>query len=114
VTVSGSIDQTARDYWSGDYRAAVDDALKTNAPYLFWLQIVLAAAHGQLGEHQPASAAVRALMTQIPSFSENPRAILNRWFQADMVEHLIQGLQKAGMSIAEADSEAGRPPGVSP
>jgi hypothetical protein len=62
---------------------------------------VLAAAHGQLGEQQPASAAVLALITQFPSFSANPRAILNT---ADMVEHLIQGLQKAGMSIVEAAS----------
>jgi len=38
-------------------------------------------------------------MTQIPSFSANPRAILSTWLQADMVEHLIQGLQKAGMSM---------------
>ena len=43
-------------------------------------------------------------MTQIPSFSANPRAILNTWIQADMVEHLMQGLQKAGMSIGEAAS----------
>ena len=93
-----------REYWSGNYRAAIDEAVRTNAPYLFWLQIVLAAAHGQLGEQQPASAAVRALMAQNPSFSANPRAILNTWIQADMVEHLIQGLQKAGMSIAEAAS----------
>jgi serine/threonine protein kinase len=93
-----------REYWSGNYRAAIDEAVRTNAPYLFWMQIVLAAAHGQLGEQQPASAAVRALMTQIPSFSANPRAILNTWIQAAMVEHLIQGLRKAGMSIAEAAS----------
>ena len=44
-------------------------------------------------------------MTQIPSFSVNPRAILNTWFQADMVEHLIQGLHKAGMSRAAAGSD---------
>jgi serine/threonine protein kinase len=93
-----------REYWSGNYRAAIDEAVRTNAPYLFWLQIVLAAAHGQLGEQQPASAAVRAVITQIPSFSANPRAILNTWIQPDMVEHLIQGLQKAGMSIAETAS----------
>ena len=91
-----------REYWSRNYRAAVDEAVRTNAPYLFWLQIVLAAAHGQLGEHEPASAALRALSMQIPSFSANPRAILNTWLQADMVEHLIQGLRKAGMSIAES------------
>ena len=94
-----------REYWSRNYRGAVDEAVRTNAPYLFWMQIVLAAAHGQLGEHEPASAAVRALSTQIPSFSANPRAILNTWLQADMVEHLIQGLQKAGMSIAGAASD---------
>ena len=93
-----------REYWSGNYRAAIDEAVRTNAPYLFWLQIVLAAAHGQLGEQEPAAAAVRALLTQIPSFSADPRAILNTWIQADMVEHLVQGLQKAGMSIAEAAS----------
>jgi hypothetical protein len=93
-----------REYWSGNYRAAIDEAVRTNAPYLFWLQIVLAAAHGQLGEQQPASAAVRAVITQIPSFSANPRAILNTWIQPDMVGHLIQGLQKAGMSIAETAS----------
>ena len=93
-----------REYWRGNYRAAIDEAVWTNAPYLFWLQIVLAAAHGQLGEQQPASAAVRALLTQIPSFSANPRAILNTWLQADMVEHLIQGLRKAGLSIADAAS----------
>jgi hypothetical protein len=61
-----------REYWSGNYRAAIDEAVRTNAPYLFWLQIVLAAPHGQLGEQQPASAAVRALMTQIPSFFSEP------------------------------------------
>jgi hypothetical protein len=43
-------------------------------------------------------------MTQVPSFSANPLAILHTWLQADLVEHLIQGLQKAGMSIAEAAS----------
>lgn len=95
---------SVREYWSGNYRAAIDEAVKTNAPYLFWLQIVLAAANGQLGEQQAASAAVRALMTQVPSFSAEPRAILRTWLQADLVEHLIQGLQKAGMSIAEAAS----------
>jgi TolB-like protein len=91
-----------KEYWRGDYRAAIDEAVRTNAPYLFWMQIVLAAAHGQLGEQHSATAAVRALMMQVPGFSANPRAILSTWIQADMVEHLIEGLRKAGMSIAES------------
>ena len=82
-------------YWSGNYRAAIDEAVRTNAPYLFWMQIVLAAAHGQLGGQQAASAALRALMTQTPSFSAHPRAFLNAWMQANIVEHLVQGLRTA-------------------
>src|SRR4029079_16936533 len=39
-----------KEYWSGNYRAAVDEAVKANAPYLFWLQVLLAAAYGQLGD----------------------------------------------------------------
>jgi len=96
---------SCKEYWSGNYRAAVDEAVKANAPYLFWLQILLASAHGQLGEQQAASAAVRALMAQVPGFSANPRAILSTWLQPDFVEHLIQGLQKAGMSIAASASD---------
>jgi hypothetical protein len=65
---------------------------------------VLAAAHGLLGEQQAAPGAVRALMTQVPTFSADPRAILQTWLHAELVEHLMQGLQKAGMSIAEAAS----------
>jgi hypothetical protein len=91
-----------REYWGGNYRAAIDEAVRTNAPYLFWLQIVLAAAHGQLGEQQAAATAVRALIDQVPDFPVNARAVLNTWIQPDLVEHLIQGLRKAGMSIVSA------------
>jgi predicted Zn-dependent protease len=90
-----------KEYWLGNYRAAVDEAHKTNAPYLFWLQIVLAAAYGQLGEQQAASTALRALNAQVPEFSANARAILAMWLQPDFVEHAIQGLRKAGMPIDE-------------
>jgi TolB-like protein len=86
-----------REYWKGNYRAAIDEAIKTNAPGLFWLQIVLAAAHGQLGEKQAAATAVQALTAQMPSFSANARDILGTWFLPDFVDQLIKGLQKAGL-----------------
>jgi hypothetical protein len=38
--------------------------------------------------------AVRKPMLRQPSFSANPRAILNTWLQADMVEHLIRDSRK--------------------
>jgi hypothetical protein len=48
---------------------------------MFWLQIVLAAADGQLGEQQAAAAAGRALTTQFSNFSADPRAILHTRLQ---------------------------------
>ena len=91
-----------KEYWSGNYIAAVNEAVKANAPYLFWLQILLAASHGQLGDQQAAAAAARAVTDQVPGFAVNARAILGTWLRPDLVKHLIQGLQKAGMSIAAA------------
>lgn len=92
-----------KEYWRGNYRASVDEAIKANAPDLFWLQVGLAAAYGQLGDQQAASVAIRALNAQVPGFAANARAILGIWLQTDLVEHVIQGLGKAGMSIEEPD-----------
>ena len=89
-----------KEYWNGNYRAAVDEAVKTNAPYLFWMQVGLAAGHGQLGEHTAAAAAVRALTEQVPDFAANARTILGTWLQPEFVERLIEGLRKAGMTVS--------------
>jgi TolB-like protein len=96
-----------REYWKGNYRSAVNEANKTNAPYLFWMQIVLAAAHGQLHERDAGSAAVDLLTTQVPSFSANAWGILGTWLQPSLVEHLIEGLRKAGMTIDQSRAAGG-------
>jgi serine/threonine protein kinase len=90
-----------KEYCAGNYSAAIEEALKTNAPYLFWLQIVLAAACGQLGDREASSSAVTALTAQVPDFSPNARKILDTWLQPELVAHLIEGLQKAGVPIDE-------------
>jgi tetratricopeptide (TPR) repeat protein len=87
---------SVKQYMKANYCAAVDEAVKTNAPDLFWIQIILAAAHAQLGEHEAAAAAVRALQRLVPDFAANAGAILGTWFQSDDVEHFIDGLRKAG------------------
>ena len=97
-----------REYWKSHYRSAVDEAVKTNAPQLFWMQIVLAAAHGQLGERDAASAALKALTAQVPDFSKNASGILGTWLQQpSLVGHLIEGLRKAGMRIDESGAAGG-------
>jgi adenylate cyclase len=92
-----------REYTKANYRAAVDEALKTNAPDLFWMQVVLAAAHGQLGEQEAAASAVRALLTLVPTFATNSHAILGTWLQADDVDHFMDGLRKAGLGDSSPD-----------
>jgi serine/threonine protein kinase len=88
-----------KEYWRGNYSAAIEEALRTNAPYLFWMQILLAASCGQLGEQEAASAAVTALTAQVPDFLSQPRTMLGTWLQPALVDHLIDGLRKAGMPI---------------
>jgi non-specific serine/threonine protein kinase len=90
-----------KEYSKGNYREAVDEAVKANAPYLFWLQVILAAAYGQLGEQAGAAAAIRAITEQVPGFAANARAIGGTWLQTDDLEHLLRGLEKAGMRIGE-------------
>jgi hypothetical protein len=55
---------------------------------MFWLQIVLAAADGQLGEQQAAAAAGRALTTQFSNFSADPRAILHTRLQVPLANRM--------------------------
>jgi serine/threonine protein kinase len=68
---------------------------------LFWMQAVLAAAHGQLGEHEPAATAVRALHMLVPDFAANAEAILGTWLQTKSVDHFMDGLRKAGLGMGE-------------
>jgi TolB-like protein len=86
-----------REYAKANYRAAVDEAVKTNAPDLFWMQAVLAASHGQLDEQEAAASALRRLNTLVPGFAMNARAILGTWLQSRDVDHFLEGLRKAGL-----------------
>ena len=87
-----------REYAKANYRAAVDEAVRTNAPDLFWMQAVLAAAHGQLGEQAAATSALYRLNTLVPGFATNAPAILGTWLQSNDVDHFLEGLRKAGLS----------------
>ena len=102
------------EYWKANYTAAVDTAVRSNAPDLFWIQVLLAAAYGQLGQSEAASRVVRALKAQIPDFPAKARSILGTWLQSDFVAHLIEGLRKAGMQIDDEGSQtvAAAPPSI--
>jgi TolB-like protein len=86
-------------YRRRDYPRALDYALRINNPGQYWVHILMAAAHGQLGNHAQAAEAVRELQALKPDFESDPRREM-RWFaEREHIDHLLEGLRKAGMEI---------------
>jgi TolB-like protein/predicted Ser/Thr protein kinase len=91
-------------YRKQDYRGALDFALKINMPGFWRTSLALATAYGQLGEREAASNAVRDLLAVKPDFAVVAREELAKWWDPQLVEHLIDGLRKAGLEIAPTRS----------
>jgi TolB-like protein len=86
-------------YRKGDYRAALDVALKVNMPGFWRTHLALAAAYGQLGEKEAARSSVRELLAVRSDFAVSAREELGKWWDPALIEHLIDGLRKAGLEI---------------
>jgi len=86
-------------YRNSDYRGALDIALKINTRGIWGAIVVLAAAHGQLGEREAAQDAVRELLALMPYFAPTARQECEKWWEPQLVEHLLDGLRKAGLEI---------------
>jgi len=93
----------ANAYNKGAYREALDAALRINMPGYFHTQAALAAAAGQLGQHETARKAVRDLLAIKPGFGNEARHEYEKWYSPELVEHLLDGLRKAGLEIAPAE-----------
>jgi TolB-like protein/tetratricopeptide (TPR) repeat protein len=91
-------------YRKGDYRTALNFALKANMPGFWQTSLALATAYGQLGEREAASSAVRDLLAVRPDYATNAREeLLHRWYP-EFVELLVDGLRKAGLEVASKQS----------
>jgi serine/threonine protein kinase len=88
-------------YRKRDYRGAVEVALKVNMPGFWRTHAAFAAAHGQLGELDAAHNAVRDLLAIRPDFAVVAREELGKWWDPELVEHLIEGFRKAGLEIPD-------------
>jgi hypothetical protein len=86
---------------------ALDVVLKVNMPAFWRTHFALATAYAQLGERDAASNAVRALLTIRPDFPVVARNELRKWWDAELIQHLIDGLRRAGLEIA---GDNGAPP----
>jgi serine/threonine protein kinase len=87
-------------YRKGDYRGALEVAFKVNMPGFWRTNVALAAVYGQLGEREAAQKALKKLLALRPEFATAAREELAKWWDQQLVEHLMDGLYKAGLETA--------------
>jgi TolB-like protein/Tfp pilus assembly protein PilF/predicted Ser/Thr protein kinase len=86
-------------YRRRDYPGALASALRVNMPGYFWAHAALAAVYGQLGEQERARVALRELHLLAPDLGTIAREKYGKWFDAELTEHLLDGLRRAGLDI---------------
>jgi adenylate cyclase len=86
-------------YRKGDYRGALEFALKVNMPGFWRNELALAATYGQLGELELARNAARELLAVRPDFALVAREECGKWWDPELVEQIVDGLRKAGLEI---------------
>jgi TolB-like protein/tetratricopeptide (TPR) repeat protein len=96
------------EYRLANYRAAVDEFIKANAPDVFWTNWLLAAAYGQLGELAAARNALRDLLAQKEDFAQSAAELMGKWFEPQLAGQLMEGLRKAGLVVVP-EKGAGAP-----
>ena len=82
-----------------DYRGALATALKMNLPGVSLVEVALAATYGQLADGEAARHAIRDLLAIRPDYAAMARQELGKWFDGEIVEHLLDGLRKAGLDV---------------
>jgi tetratricopeptide (TPR) repeat protein len=93
-------------YRQRNYEEALGIALKMNLPGVSLVEVALAAAAGQLGDQMTAGNALRELLTIKPDYAVVSREELGKWFDLEIVEHLIDGLRKAGLEVTSVSPKA--------
>ena len=97
-------------FHKGEYEQALERANRVDVPGLFWPYLVMASACGHLGRRAEAAAAVRDLLALDPDFAAHARSNVGTWhFASGLMEPILEGLRKAGLSIPEADDSSSSP-----
>jgi TolB-like protein len=97
-------------FHKGEYEQALECANRVDVPGLFWPFLVMASACGHLGRRAEAAAAVRDLLALDPEFAAHARANVGTWhFASGLMEPILEGLRKAGLSIPATDGSADSP-----
>jgi len=96
-------------YRQRDYQRALDLALKVDMPALWRTQLMLAVTNAQLGHLPAAQNAVQQLLAVRSDFAQIARTELAKWWDPELIEHLIDGLRKAGLEVADDPGGAATP-----
>jgi adenylate cyclase len=87
-------------YRDKDYEKALKEANNYQVPGFFWGPLLRAAALGQLSRVDEAQMELEQLIQIKPDFEKKAPYLISRFVKEDaLVEQLIGGLQKAGLSI---------------
>jgi tetratricopeptide (TPR) repeat protein len=86
-------------YRRGDYQTALISLGRAHMPGQAYSQALFASVLGQLDDREASTQAVRELLALQPDFAQTARDQFERWYLPDLVEHLIDGLRKAGLEV---------------
>lgn len=89
-------------YCQGKYAEALEAAVRINMPGFFYAHAALAAALGQLGQREAAQKAAQEVLARRPDFAAVARREYAKWYDPKDIEHLVDGLRKAGLEIPES------------
>jgi adenylate cyclase len=85
-------------YQHRDYEAALESSKKFDMPSIFWDPLDRASVLGQLGRSAEAKAAIDEMLRLQPKVADDPLRFLNCFiFQDELVDHVLEGLKKAGL-----------------
>jgi TolB-like protein/Tfp pilus assembly protein PilF len=93
-------------YRKGDYRDAVAIGLRLNMHSLLGAHMAMAAAYGQLAESEAARKSLNEVLRLAPAYALSARERLAKWFAPELVEHLMDGLQKAGLELSDESAKS--------
>ncbi len=102
-------------FHKGEYEEALKCANRVDVPGLFWPFLVMASACGHLGWRAEAAAAVRDLLALDSEFAAHARSNVATWhFASGLMNPILEGLRKAGLSIADSDDSSDLPSRTEP
>ena len=87
-------------YRKGDYLSARPFLMKGNPQKNWLMHALLAAVNGQLGESEAAARHLREVLTMMPDFHLIGRGEFSKWYLPELVDHLMDGLRKAGLEVS--------------